>query len=150
MRKVISWFVSFGMGFGMFVTGAAFANEVSVPSSEDQTVVVEEAPPAEEPVVVVDDTTTESAPAEEIIVEEDAPPAEDIVIEDVPTSSGETRDWENPVFCFEIGKSNELGGDCFCVQGEVSDMREADCLIASGLVPPDARSTYLSHLGLNG
>jgi len=38
--------------------------------------------------------------------------------------------------CSEIGKSNELAHDCFSVVGEISNIAEVDCFIASGLIPP--------------
>lgn len=60
------------------------------------------------------------------------------------------RSSENPVFCWAIGKENELEGDCFCVEGEVSDMAEVDCLIASGIVSPQERETYESYLESRG
>ena len=51
----------------------------------------------------------------------------------------------NPVFCYEIGKSNELDGDCYCVNGEISDLREVDCLMASRLLAPETRQGYISY-----
>ena len=55
------------------------------------------------------------------------------------SSSGDT-------YCFNIGQYNELGGDCFCVQDEVSDMAEVDCLINSGIVPASSRENYIAYL----
>ena len=48
-------------------------------------------------------------------------------------------------YCFNIGKDNELDGDCFCVQDEISDMAEVDCLIASGVIPGESRASYLQN-----
>jgi hypothetical protein len=50
--------------------------------------------------------------------------------------------------CQEVGKSSELDGDCYCVAGTVSDMKEVDCLIASGVVPADSYDAYRRMLGL--
>jgi hypothetical protein len=80
--------------------------------------------------------------------------SEEQVSVDAPAPSGETT---NPgssssgdTYCFEIGKADELGGDCFCVQDDVSDMAEVDCLIASGLVPASSRASYLQELQARG
>jgi hypothetical protein len=58
------------------------------------------------------------------------------------TGTGSSGD----VYCFNIGKDNELDGDCFCVQDEVSDMDEVDCLINSGIVPASSRDGYIQYL----
>lgn len=44
--------------------------------------------------------------------------------------------------CFEVGKSSELGGDCFCVDGELSSLEELDCLVESGVVPANEYEAF--------
>ena len=48
--------------------------------------------------------------------------------------------------CYEVGKDNELGGDCYCVQDSVTNMNEVDCLINSGIVGEDTRETYREYI----
>ncbi len=51
-------------------------------------------------------------------------------------------------FCFEVGKDSELGGDCFCVEGDLTTVEELDCLINSGVVPENERESFLRGMGL--
>lgn len=53
-------------------------------------------------------------------------------------------------FCFEVGKDSELGGDCFCVEGDLTTVEELDCLINSGVVPENERESFLRDMGLLG
>ena len=131
MKKVINLATSFVLGFMMFAAGGAIATEITTPPSEDQVVVevVDEQ--------VVDDSVTPEVPAEEVL---------EVVETTEPESPQVTN--ENPVFCWNIGKGDELGGDCFCVEGSVTDMLEVDCLIASGIVPADSYDDYRRYLGL--
>ena len=130
MKKILSLLTSFLLGFVFFMGGAAVATSVTGPTSQDQ---------------VSEEQVSENQAAE-------GQASDDQVSGDTPASSGETT---NPgssssgdTYCFEIGKADELGGDCFCVQDEVSDMAEVDCLIASGIVPAESREDYLRYLGL--
>ena len=131
MKKVINLATSFVFGFMMFAAGGAIATEITTPPSEDQVVVeiVDEQ--------VVDDSVTPEVPTEEVL---------EVVETTEPESPQVTN--ENPVFCWNIGKGDELGGDCFCVEGSVTDMLEVDCLIASGIVPADSYDDYRRYLGL--
>jgi hypothetical protein len=131
VKKVINLATSFVLGFMMFAAGGAIATEITTPPSEDQVVVevVDEQ--------VVDDSVTPEVPAEEVL---------EVVETTEPESPQVTN--ENPVFCWNIGKGDELGGDCFCVEGSVTDMLEVDCLIASGIVPADSYDDYRRYLGL--
>ena len=112
MKKIIGFATSFVLGFAFFVAGSATALEINDPSPQEA-VVIESSP---EPQV---EATVEVSPEEP--VEESS---------------------EGDVYCFQLGKSNELGGDCFCVQDNVSSMAEVDCLIASGIVPAESYETY--------
>lgn len=47
-------------------------------------------------------------------------------------------------FCFEVGKTSELGGDCFCVEGDLDTVAELDCLIESRVIPADEREMFLN------
>jgi hypothetical protein len=143
VKKVINLATSFVLGFMMFAAGGAIATEITTPPSEDQ-VVVENQVVVEDQVVVevvdeqvVDDSVTPEVPAEEVL---------EVVETTEPESPQVTN--ENPVFCWNIGKGDELGGDCFCVEGSVTDMLEVDCLIASGIVPADSYDDYRRYLGL--
>jgi hypothetical protein len=51
-------------------------------------------------------------------------------------------------YCFEVGKDSELGGDCFCVEDELTTVEELDCLIKSGVVPENERDSFLIGMGL--
>lgn len=51
-------------------------------------------------------------------------------------------------FCFEVGKTSELGGDCFCVEGELTTIEELDCLVASRVVPASEYDSFRRGMGL--
>lgn len=51
-------------------------------------------------------------------------------------------------FCFEVGKTSELGGDCFCVEGELTTIEELDCLVASRVVPANEYDSFRRGMGL--
>lgn len=47
-------------------------------------------------------------------------------------------------FCFEVGKSSELGGDCFCVEEELDSVAELDCLVESRVIPASEYEMFLN------
>lgn len=51
-------------------------------------------------------------------------------------------------FCFEVGKTSELGGDCFCVEGDLTTIEELDCLVASRVVPASEYDSFRRGMGL--
>ena len=131
MKKLISLIASFILGFAFFMGGAAVAINATGTSSSEQS--IEEQPASsEEP----SPTSEEPSPTSE----------EPTSSSEEPSSSGSSATGDT--YCFNIGKDNELDGDCFCVQDEVSDMAEVDCLIASGIVPASSRASYLQELSL--
>jgi hypothetical protein len=118
MKKLISFATSFLLGFAFFVAGSATALEITDSNSQDVAV-----------------TESDTVPQAELVAET---PVEEFV---------ETPIKED-VYCFQVGKSNELGGDCFCVQDVVSEIAEVDCLIASGIISIDLYDDYRRDLGL--
>jgi len=117
VKKILSLLASFVLGFVFFMGGAAVATNSIGSNTQDQ---VSEDQVSQDQSVNSPDSSGQTA-------------------NQGPSPSGDT-------YCFEIGKANELGGDCFCVKDDVSDMAEVDCLIASGIVPASSRAGYLQEL----
>ncbi len=118
MKKIFGNVVSFMLGATLFIAGSAIADEPVIIETES---VSDPAPPA-----VIEETPQE-------------------VVSEQPTSEPK-RSSDNPVFCWNVGKTNELGQDCFCVEGSVTNMDEVDCLIESGIVGEDTREVYREWL----
>jgi putative hemolysin len=124
MKRILSLLASFVLGFAFFVGGAAIAINGSGTSSSEQ--IAEDQPSSSE---------EQTSPSEE------------------PNASGSSATGSSSsgdTYCFNIGKDNELEGDCFCVQDELSDVAELDCLIASGLLPASSRDAYLEGFSSRG
>jgi hypothetical protein len=124
MKKALSLLASFVLGFAFFMGGAAVAINASGTGAPDQ----------------LTEDQLSSSPTESSS-SSDPQSTSEATGSSVPNATGDT-------YCFNIGKDNELDGDCFCVQDEVSDMAEVDCLIASGIVPASSRDGYLQELSL--
>lgn len=62
--------------------------------------------------------------------------------------AGTTEIAPDSPFCFEVGKTSELGGDCFCVEGELTTIEELDCLVASRVVPASEYDSFRRDMGL--
>lgn len=123
MKLLGKKFASFFLGFAFFIGGGAVATEVvDIPMPGIQQESEENSTEAPSP---GQDATNE-------LSEEEARAIQELI--------------DNPVFCSDVGKPNELGNDCFCVEGDVSTMEEVDCLIASGIVDAAARADYEAYL----
>lgn len=51
-------------------------------------------------------------------------------------------------FCSDLGKASELGGDCFCVDGDLNTEEELDCLISSRVIPASEYASNMKAMGL--
>jgi putative hemolysin len=138
MKRILSLLASFVLGFAFFVGGAAIAINGSGTSSSEQ--IAEDQPSSSEEQTSPSEEQT--SPSEEQTSPSEEPNASGSSATG-PSSSGDT-------YCFNIGKDNELDGDCFCVQDELSDVAELDCLIASGVLPASSRDAYLEGFSSRG
>ena len=133
MKKVMSHIVAFVLGAALFISGTAVAEESvsEQPDPATSTTVVE----AESTVSPEAGEARQDTSSQEVVPEQTEPEPK--------------RSSENPVFCWNVGKTNELDQDCFCVEGSVTNMDEVDCLIESGIVGEDTREIYREQIALN-
>jgi hypothetical protein len=159
---IIRRLITFAVGFGVFFSGAAIANEVSVSQSEEQFSAMDEVPQQETQNAIeeydddarvlcsqigkgvedsscfcVEGEVSDESEVDCLIASGVVPPEEKETylrnLGIIPPDEILRDPKANQPQCSEIGKSNELDDDCFCVAGEVSDQAEIDCLLASGI-----------------